>query len=268
VTYEGQETSIESGQPVELYVFSIGNLTYRYTSAEDTVVFAAQQYVSRQIERTDPAQSDADRRTELKVTLPADDPVCLPFIGVVPGQPLTLDLFRFHRGDTEAENVWSGTIIGATFKKRGAACEMSGMTSESAFNRNIPRLKYQGLCNHVLYDSACAILKVSHVYTDNVSAVSGATVTINGILAAKGDGWSVGGYIDFNGSDYRLVTAQSGDTLTLILPFSDDVIGKEVDVYAGCDHTLSVCESKFSNNLNYGGFAFVPVLNPFDTSLT
>jgi uncharacterized phage protein (TIGR02218 family) len=267
VTYQGQETSIEAGQPVELYVFTIGTETYRYTSAEDFVTFAANTYVPKQIERSDPVQTDQERKQELKITMPAEDPVCSRFIGVVPGKPLFLDLLRFHRGDTEAYNVWSGKIIGATFKQRGAVCEMSGVTSESALNRNIPRIKYQGVCNHVLYDDNCKVNKDSYKYTDNVSSVSGATVTINGISAAKGAGWAIGGYIDYGSSDYRLVTAQSGDTLTLVLPFADDMVGETVDVYAGCDHLLTTCQSKFSNNLNYGGFAFVPTLNPFNASI-
>ena len=267
MTYEPIETSVESGQPVELYVFTIGAETYYYTSAEDIVTFAATPYLPRQIDRSDPTQADADRRQELTITLNAEDPVCSRFIGVVPGQPLLLDLLRFHRGDAEAYNVWSGKSIGASFKRRGAVCEMTGITSESALNRNIPRFKYQGMCNHVLYDGNCKIVKSSHLYTDNVSAVDGRTITINGTFAAQGDHWSVGGYIDFGSSDYRLITAQTGDVLSLVLPFSEDMVGQSVDGYAGCDHTLATCLAKFSNNLNYGGFAFVPTLNPFNASI-
>jgi len=267
VTYLDRETSTESGQPVELYVFTIGAEVFYYTSAEDTVTWAAQQYVSRQITRTDPAQADGDRKQELTVTLQSEDPVCARFIGVVPGQSMFLDILRFHRADTQAENVWSGKIIGVSFKLRGAVCEMSGMTSEAALNRTIPRFKYQGLCNHVLYDLNCKMLKASYQHTSTISAVDGRTVTINGINTAEGDQWPVGGYIDFGSSDYRLITAQTGDVLSLILPFSVDVVGQSVDVYAGCDHTLATCAAKFSNNLNYGGYAFVPTLNPFNASI-
>lgn len=266
MTYDAYESSVEAGRPVELYHFSLGTRHYYYTSAEDTVVFGGNVYLPRQIERTAARQADGERRHDLKITLPSDDPVCTPFIGIVPGQPLYLTILRFHRGDNNAENHWTGRVISATFKRRGAFCELNGMTSEAAFNRPIPRFKYQGLCNHVLYDGNCSVDKDSFKFTGTVTDVTGNTITIIG-LSAQGAGWALGGYVSNDEIDFRAVVGQTGDVLTLELPFSANVLNTEVDVYAGCDHTLATCNSKFSNAVNYGGFAFVPALNPFNTGL-
>lgn len=267
MSYLDQETSVEAGQPVELYVFQTGVTTYRYTSAEDVVTFAGNPYVPKQITRTDPAQSEGDRQNDLTVTLPAEDPVCSALVGVVPGEATELSIIRFHRGDVEAYNLWGGRVVNASYKKRGAVCHLRCITSETAFSRSIPRYRYQSLCNHELYDANCTALKASFKHTGLVSAVSGRTITVDGLLTAEGAGWSQGGYVDLAGVDPRVILEQDGDTLTLMLPFNVVVLGQNVDVYAGCGHTISVCASKFSNDINFGGFPYVPTKNPFARKL-
>ena len=39
--------------------------------------------------------------------------------------------------------------------------------------------------------------------------------------------------------------------------------GDAFEAYPGCDHTLATCAAKFGNQLNYGGFPYIPVKNPF-----
>ena len=64
-----------------------------------------------------------------------------------------------------------------------------------------------------------------------------------------------------------MILAQSGDTMTLLLPFSLDVAGQDIDLFAGCAHDLTTCDVKFAATLNYGGFPFVPRKNPFNVTL-
>jgi hypothetical protein len=70
------------------------------------------------------------------------------------------------------------------------------------------------------------------------------------------------------GVDRRLILSSSGDVLTLLLPFTSSPLGSTVIVFAGCDHTIATCKSKFNNVVNYGGFAFVPTKNIFQTGIT
>lgn len=76
------------------------------------------------------------------------------------------------------------------------------------------------------------------------------------------------------GDDHRLILSQSGDDVTLLLPFPETIVGSTVVLLAGCDHSITTCDTKFntpedtlSNVINYGGFAFVPNKNPFETGL-
>lgn len=263
MAFADYEESIESGRPVELYHFQIGAVNYYYTSAPDSFVFGGQTYLPRQLRRSNPVQSNEDRKQEIEVNIPTEDDVAARFVGVVPGQAMFLEISRYHRGDTFAFTVWSGVIAGATYHVQGAECKLRGITTEASFSRPIPRFKYQGLCNHVLFDGNCQASAGSFKYTGTCSAKSGDTITVAGIFAAHGANWPVGGYANLNSSDYRLIIAQSGDVLTMYLPFENDPVGQSLEVFAGCSHTTTDCNTKFSNLINYGGFAYVPELNPF-----
>lgn len=267
MSYSAFELSSQLGRPVELYTFVDGLTTYRYTSAEDEVTFSGDTYYPRQLDRSVPKlASDAKSRPQMEISIPADDPIAARFIGIVPSTPLEVQILRFHRTDSPNGWIeWQGRIVNAKFERDGSVCRLYSVASESKLARPIPNFKYQSLCNHVLYDGGCKVTKASFKFSALVTAVTGRQITVSGI-GALGASWALGGTVEYGG-DYRPVLGQSTDVLLLSLPFRDEVLGEEVDVYAGCNHSLGTCESKFANSINFGGFAFVPTKNPFSTGL-
>ncbi len=270
MSYSDYEKSAESGRPIELYHFTLATTHYRYTSAEDTYNWSSQDWLPRQISRTAPSQSSEERRQQMEIILPASDPVAIHYIGIVPGQPMTLEITRVHRDDPAQEGLvlWDGRITGASYQKGAVQCVLQGLTTEATFSRPLPRFKYQSMCNHVLYDTLCTINKASHIYTNTVSGVSGDVITVTGLGSAEADDWAKGGYVTLDDEDWRLILDHTGDDLTLLLPFEQSAVGQSVDVFAGCDHSLTVCNTKFSNTINFGGFPYVPTRNPFATGIT
>lgn len=267
MSFQAYEESVEGGRPIELYHFTIGLEEFFYTSAEDTISYGGDTYVSRQIKRNAPEQSTEEGRGKLELTMAGDDPVCSRYIGVAPPTPMYVTATRFHRGDLlDGRVLWSGRVISAAFINGAALCKITAVASESVMSRQIPHFKYQSLCNHFLYDDNCTVLAASYRFVGIASDVTGSLVTIAGIAADKGAGWAIGGKVVV-GVDVRPVLAQSGDVLTLSMPFASDPTGQTVDVYAGCDHTITTCNSKFANAINYGGYPFVPTKNPFQTGI-
>lgn len=269
MSYEAYELSVESGRPVELYTFTVGAVIYRYTSAEDTVTYSAQDYLPRLIDRTSPTLTSKEGgKRQLELTLPKDDVVSQRYISVLAATPLQIEIVRFHRDDTGPNGitVWRGRVVAAKFEQQATVCRLYSVSSESALSRPIPGRKYQGLCNHVLYDGICQIDKDSWKYTGNVSAESGRTITVDG-LSAKGASWAVGGTVEFGDEEFRLIVGQSGDVLTLQMEFPFSLTGSDVSVFAGCNHSFAQCYLKFNNAVNFGGFPFVPTRNPFNTGL-
>lgn len=52
-----------------------------------------------------------------------------------------------------------------------------------------------------------------------------------------------------------------GTVLTLLRP-AQLPAGTVVATYPGDDHTLTTCDQKFNNAVNYGGDPFIPQKNP------
>jgi len=71
-----------------------------------------------------------------------------------------------------------------------------------------------------------------------------------------------GGMIIVNGAR-RIITAHSGDTVTLNRAISGAQISDALVAYPGCDHTPLTCESKFDKKINYGGDEHLLTKNPF-----
>lgn len=263
MAYDVFEASVEAGRPIELYTFTIGAEVFRYTSAEDVVSYSSNDYQPRPMDRNSPTLSSSENgRQQLELTLPKDDPISQRYIAIVPATRVELEVLRFHRDDSPNGFIlWQGRITSARFENQGTVCRLFSVSSEAALTRPTPGRKFQGLCNFVLYDGFCQVVKANFKHTDDVVAESGREITVNGILSAKGASWAVGGTIEV-GSEKRLIVAQSGDDLTLQIAFPESLIGVEVSVYAGCDHTLATCNSKFSNADRHGGFPFVPKRDP------
>jgi uncharacterized phage protein (TIGR02218 family) len=163
--------------------------------------------------------------------------------------------------------MYKGVVRAVAFTKDMSKSALSVVPVSEAFNKEIPDRTFQATCNNVLFDANCKISSGSWKHTDVVTLVDGNEITVSGLLSAKGDGWATGGFVAHGTSDYRLILVQSGDICTLSLPFYADVAGETVDVFAGCARNISVCNSKFSNAINFGGCPYVPTKNIFVTGV-
>jgi hypothetical protein len=65
------------------------------------------------------------------------------------------------------------------------------------------------------------------------------------------------------GDELRMITAHSGNVVTLVDSVADLVVGATVTLWPGCSRTVNHCQNKFSNLANYGGLPYLPAKNPF-----
>lgn len=269
MTYETHEISTEDGSPVEIYSFSFGNQFYRFTSASEAQVVDGDTYIPASISRKDIPLGSEDRGEYLEVVLPSRHAIVQQYVNIVPAQKVTLTIRRRHRFDVDEQwiVVFKGVVRSAAFTLDGHAAKLAVMPLSGAFSRQIPRFMFSALCNNVLYDSLCGVDKESFKHTGEVTASTGNELTVDG-LDGEDDGWAAGGYVEF-GADYRLVLEHTGAVVRLLLPFATDPMGSEVKVYAGCNHSVidpGGCP-KFNNVPNFGGYAWVPITNPFETGV-
>jgi uncharacterized phage protein (TIGR02218 family) len=261
MSYSAIETSVHSGAPAELYLFSYDGQNYSYTSSTRTLIISSQTYVPAVIERDKIVWNMQLSSKPLLLTVTSDFPPALFFKGFPPETDVGLTIFRYHITDTAKESIilWKGRVRGVTWQESGAIMTCDNFIS--TLSKTGPRLQYQYMCNHVLYGIPCGISAASFSTDVTLYNVSGVNL-YSTALAGYADDWFKGGYVRF-GKEYRMITYHVGDRITIAVSLSEVKSNSVVKVTAGCGHTFSICETKFSNYTRYGGFPFVPNRNPF-----
>ncbi len=272
MTFDAFETSLEDGNLIELYQFTQGAVVTRFTNFNRDVVFNGSTWLTTQIAREDIERAIESGINDLKIRMPIDNPIASQYIQNVPGKVIEVIIYRAHFTDPAEQVlvVFEGVIAQASFDgDLEATLTLTPFTS--AFKRSAPRYTYQSLCNNVLYDAECKIARGSFTYVGLATGIDQTvrSLTING-LSGQGADWAVGGWVAFpagGSDDQRLIVAQVGDTVTLLSNFAETVLASNVDVFAGCAHDIGTCNTKFANVLNFGGTPYVPVKNPFGSTI-
>lgn len=259
MTYATQESSVHSGQPVELYRFSSGLRKWLYTSADVPIVYQTETYEPYPLKRGPFRQTAELAKTGLEIKTPRDT----PFVADMVASPLLdvvmLTIYRKHRSDAEVLPFWRGRVEGVRFE--GGESIISCKPLGTALKRIGLRRPAQRQCPHALYDVGCNLTEAVYAETGSLLSHTGAAVT-SGVFAGHPDGWWVGGKIDFSGAR-RFIVGHVSDTITLTGAVPGLAQNAAFIVYPGCDHLPATCNSKFGNILNYGGAPGFPIKNPF-----
>lgn len=266
------ESSEEGSRPLEIYTITVGATTYRYTSNASNITIGSDTWTAEPIQRTKIASS-TQRNDKLTLTFAGDNAFAKSFLGIVPGERAFINIIRLQRDevptyDTQAL-IYKGQVAAGSYDKDGTSIKLTATSVEAATQRKIPRFTFMGMCNHILFDAGCKKGTSGFLLSAApCTAVTANVITVTG-ASLEADGFYAGGWCKPTAkSDYRLILSHTGDNLTLLLPFSEDVTGLQMDVYAGCDHVFDGdCANKFDNVENFGGFPFVPTKNIFSTGL-
>ena len=288
MTYISQEESTESGQPLELYLFKakLGTEQYAYCSGNVEVTHLGITYYPSPVKRGSLSVSSKASSGSLKVTVPRTNQFVLRYLSSSPPLPDELTIYRGHSSDPSLEIItfWQGDVDGVQFEEDTATITLT--TLYQRLQRAIPKRTYSWACNHVLYDAGCRVGAEGNRSDALVSSISddGLIVNLNPDPAWLGTTlgnrltndikFFNGGYCKFTNTDgtieYRTIANVSNDAgaeATLSIPINGLAVGGTLHMYAGCDHSVQTCHSKFSNVPNYGGCPFVPSANPFSTGV-
>jgi len=129
-------------------------------------------------------------------------------------------------------------------------------------------MTYTSKCRHQLFDQfgptivgGCTLVAGSFQYSSSVSSVTNKhNFNINSI--GQPDDWVANGKLVWtsglnNGAEYTVKSFKS-DVIELFLPTVFTInTGDTFDVFAGCDKTFATCQTKFNNEVNFGGFPHI-----------
>ncbi len=275
MTYNTFEVSIDDGSPMEIYLFTKpGGGSWSYCSGDLDVTYLGRLYASTVIERDSVEITGTTSEKPLGITVPRDNEFAVQYIAHVPTSEVSLEIYRFHRGDifgplntiTEVELMWRGTVKSVEWKGSSALVNCGLFTS--ALQRQGPTKLFQRLCPHMLYDAQCAVLESNHTVS-GVITIPDLNNTRIFTMAEAAAGGTVykGGYALRGLDEYRTIEDHAGNTITLVSAFEGLQTGETLQVFAGCDKAISTCNVTFSNVEQYGGFPFIPIKNPFVVGL-
>ncbi len=267
MTFDVIEKSAGLGKPIECYDFTRSYIHYRYTSAQEDLFLDAQTWKSIPIVRSGIELTSEINRATLKVTVARDNELAAFWLISPPSEPVHLILHQRHEGDTDFAVAWMGRIV---------AVEWTGITATfiidptyTSIKRQGLRRKYQRSCPHVLYGSACRLNAESFRLVTQCDSINGLEITSQD-ASVNGDTYYAGGFVEWeieNGVfERRYITSHTGAYLYLATNPHNLVAGQGMKLYPGCDHTVTTCNVKFGNMLNYGGMPYIPAKNPFGGS--
>lgn len=265
MTYATIETSTYLGSPFELYWFSTSTESWYYTSGDEQRTQGGQTYLVETIERTELDYSQEIVSQTVAVRIPITSGVAQKFIAYIPSDPMSLVIYRGHENDTDGQvlTYFTGRVASAKFTD---VCELTVVPEQSLLKRGIPGPRYQAQCNWVLFGPGCGVNKDLFKVTGAVSAVGTDTITCTS-FGSKPDGYFNAGYVEV-GDERRMILSHTGNVVQVITPIAGLSAGSPIAAYAGCQRTESDCQSKFSNLVNFSGFARIPTKNPFAGSIT
>lgn len=264
MTYQSHDESVQNGLPVHLFLFVNDDVTYRLTDLAKPVVALGETWEPSGIIQGTITQSRELNRDILSLRLPVDHPIASVFTEGVQDSITSVTVFRGYRDDPDEEFVtyWKGRVSTPKIEQNTISLDCEPITT--SLRRPGLRARYTRNCRHALYGRGCLVDKDSSSFAvvDTITAVADLVITVPA-ASLEVDGEYTGGLLRLSGGDYRFIKGHVGSLLTLNKPHAALQIGESVTVHPGCDRTTTRCVDRFNNLDNYGGFPYIPTVNPF-----
>lgn len=278
-TFDDDERSPSANRPIELFTITTLTATYRHTSYPVDRVYAGNTYTALTIDRAPNQISNDPGVDEQRLVLPISHPLVQRYAASgVPEQGVTVTIVRLMTASGAAQQVFTGLAQSMSVDTHTATIRCPASTAD-ALKIQLPVVAATRVCNHRLFDIGCSpnpggVWPVSGVagsggplasdfqVVDAVAAISADGLTVTGsAIAAKPGGWAALGRIFLASGESRRILTQIGAVLTLAVPFVGLTTTTAITIEAGCLHSMTVCKSKFNNQLNYGGHPLMTTFN-------
>ena len=260
------ETSIDNGQPIRLYRFSRGPVTWCYCTADKDFTFESRKYKSTAISDGGIRQSGEAAADTFEITVPASNEIAQMFRGVPPSDDIELTVYDIHVNDPQAVIKYMGSVYSVKFPAEDRATIICN-TDSMRLNVMGLRMTWGRGCSHELFGVGCGISSDLYKTSAVVQSKNGLTIS-SGTFAEQDDNYYSGGYIEWPVGmgllDRRGIVSHTGESLELLGGTDGIGLGATVTVCPGCNRTINNCHEKYANSENYGGHPHQPGKSPFD----
>ncbi|HEV2207300.1 MAG TPA: phage BR0599 family protein [Verrucomicrobiae bacterium] len=261
-----------------LFQLNTAGQSWYWTNYEKDLNYGGQAYASEDIEFDEIAEGVAWESNEVSVSMRS-----------WVGNPVLSLLARTATDRMEliiARGVPNDPVIGYTVLFRGwiTKADMKGawLTATAAsfgslFERNVPRTIMQTCDNYALFDAGNRLTRASWTFTARLTAMAGLVLTFDtltwpqGALPVIGANYLALGYVERPVTHERVLLVSSTAlvagalTATVSHAFMGAApVAPEAGwlLVPGYDGLLETAVAKFNNAANFGGFPFMPDVNP------
>lgn len=287
----------ETTRPVYVYIINHGGTLIHLTSYDDALSIAGlpathgtnpQTFASAQV-----SHSAVDQRAELnahniQMTVGLGDNAFATqlkglILTAIPSRT-TVIIARMNPSSltsldwsADAFVVFKGIMVNTAFNRYAVQLDLVSLLMQN--EGKVPRVFYQKTCQHNLYDDRCGVNPeaANNKLSTTLATVSPrakfveiADTTINGnaITATTFQA----GYLTISGQKVGIVSTTllaGGAGVRIYLAWWDTNLtaSASVAVYRGCRRVVDDCNTIFSNQANFGGFPYIPVINPAVNSI-
>ncbi len=272
MSYDSLEASIAAGEPYFLYLFDNGSdIPTRLTSEPVNLTRMGEQWYPSPVSHGEIEFTGNVEKQDLLLTFPLADTYAQTLLD--PALLVTtVTVWRGHRSDVaeELRVYWRGRVVGA--KDQPRKIEVSVESIFTSMRRPGLRARYQRSCRFVLYgQDGCKLNRADFEVLATVTAVNGLVLTVPDAATVEAKEY-LGGIVNYV-NKLHFIVGHSGEQLTLSTAFAsltedvNDHGPQLVLLSPGCNLSLDRCEVRFANDINHGGFPWLPTENPFETRI-
>lgn len=257
-----------NGKPAELYRFrGAANTEYRYSTADQPVVFSGEEYLPGIVARSQIEQKTGELPQGIEIKLDARDVLPQQYVPFQPGEPVAVTIFRLHvhDNDLEAVPIFTGEVASVNNDVEGVAT-LTCIPIDAKLKREVPWPRFTPTCTRTLYEPGCNLNRLDWRVTADVTLAQGTLLTVPSISGFN-IGYFRGGYVQRSNGDRRLILQHDPLQVRIDYPFFDVDAPETMFFFPGCDRLRSTCIDKFNNRANFLGFTQVPTVNPFEKGL-
>jgi uncharacterized phage protein (TIGR02218 family) len=257
-----------ASEPIELFTVARGNEAWYFTSHDVDVVRDGITYRASLAGRERFKQSEESTQSTTTLNIARRHPLgaelLLRGLNNANGT-LYLRIALTTEGDEEYWPAWIGEVTDLIRHDSHAQVEVASM--QNLMRRPMLRVVGGTQCNHALYDTGCGVNMEDYRLDTDISLVAGRQITVTDTITDSVQimlrGGSYAGGVLVVGKQRWFIERNVSSSLILMTPMPDDMLGETVAIYKGCSRTYDICQSRFDNTRNFGGFAKWPVTSPF-----
>ena len=248
---------------IELYKIIDEGLTFNLTSFDESYQHLGDTYIPYKISRNEIEAKSETIKSSVEVSIPLDSEVAQRYLTLQFDNVISLTILQAI--DDIVSVAFKGRL--SIIKPDVASLKLTFESLYSTLKRTGLNRLYQRSCSYVLYSDGCALNKEDFKISGHLTSVANDKTYANVDQASSyPNGYFTGGMLEFNG-ERRLIIKHAGPRLTFIRPFNNLVsdstnTNHDCFIYPGCDRTKETCKNKFNNINNFGGFPFIPLVNP------